>query len=203
MCLIGSLVLREVVRDLASQIEASRKELVVQVTRGGFAIDTMRGIQFEQLMRLRTLNRYSARLRPLFEAPVATPFDLYLELRELLGELAALYPNRDAEFESSPYEHTDQFESFHSLREKIRPLLRGVVAPSYLKLGFKDVGGLLTANFADEHFAQPNAYFLGIKSKLSPSALTRYVEDGDKFNLMPQTLATPPLRAPQLTQDPN
>ena len=62
MVLNGSPVLREMVRDLVSQVEASRKELVVQVTRGGFSIDTMRGLQFEQLMRLRTLNRYSARL---------------------------------------------------------------------------------------------------------------------------------------------
>jgi type VI secretion system ImpJ/VasE family protein len=201
MLLSGSPVLREIVRGLVNEVEASRKELVVQVTRGGFAIDTMRGIQFEQLMRLRTLNRYSARMRPLFEAPVATPFDLYLELRELLGELAALYPNRDAEFESSPYQHTELFECFHDLREKIRPLLRGVVAPSYLKLSFKDVGGVLTANFADEHFTQPSGYFLGIKSKLSPSALTRYVEDGDKFKLMPQSLATRAIRGVQLKEE--
>jgi type VI secretion system protein ImpJ len=200
MLISGSPVLREMVRDLVSQVEASRRELVVQVTRGGFSIDTMRGIQFEQLMRLRTLNRYSARLPSLIQAPVVTPFEIYLNLRELLGELAALHPDRD-EFESSAYRHDNQFLCFRELSNKIRSFLRGVVAPSFLKLAFKDVGGLLTANFSPEHFTQPNAYFLGIKTKLDPTALARYVEDGDKFKLMPQSLATRAIRGIELKEE--
>jgi type VI secretion system ImpJ/VasE family protein len=200
MLLSGSPVLREMVRDLVSQVEASRKELVVQVTRGGFSIDTMRGVQFEQVMRLRTLNRYSARLPSLIHAPVATPFAIYIELRELLAELAAMHPDRD-EFESAPYRHDNQFLCFRELANKIRSFLRGAVAPSFLKLAFKDVGGLLTANFSPEHFTQPNAYFLGIKTKLDPTAIARYVEDGDKFKLMPQSLATRAIRGIELKEE--
>jgi type VI secretion system ImpJ/VasE family protein len=200
MLLSGSPVLREMVRDLVSQVEASRKELVVQVTRGGFSIDTMRGVQFEQVMRLRTLNRYSARLPSIIHAPIATPFSVYLELRELLAELAAMHPDRD-EFESAPYRHENQFLCFRELSNKVRSFLRGAVAPSFLKLAFKDVGGVLTANFAPEHFTQPNAYFLGIKSKLDPTALARYVEDGDKFKLMPQSLATRAIRGIELKEE--
>jgi type VI secretion system ImpJ/VasE family protein len=200
MLLSGSAVLREIVRDLVSQVEASRKELVVQVTRGGFSIDTMRGVQFEQLMRLRTLNRFSARLPSLIHAPVAAPFDIYVELRELLGELAALHPDRD-EFETSPYLHDNQFLCFRELANKIRSFLRGVVAPSFLKLTFKDVGGVLTANFSAEHFSQPNAYLLGIKTKLDPTALARYVEDGDKFKLMPHSLAARAIRGIELKEE--
>ena len=200
MILNGSLVLRELVRDLVSQVEASRKELVVQVTRGGFSLDTMRGIQFEQLMRLRTLNRFSARLPSLIQAPVVSPFELYIEFRELLGELAALHPDRD-EFEASAYRHDNQYLCFRELSNKIRSFLRGAVAPSFLKLAFKDVGGVLTANFSPEHFSQPNGYFLGIKTKLDPTALARYVEDGDKFKLMPQSLATRAIRGIELKEE--
>ena len=200
MLLSGSPVLREMVRDLVSQVEASRKELVVQVTRGGFSIDTMRGVQFEQVMRLRTLNRYSARLPSIIAAPIATPFSVYLELRELLAELAAMHPDRD-EFESAPYRHDNQFLCFRELANKIRSFLRGAVAPSFLKLGFKDVGGVLTANFSPEHFTQPNAYFLGIKTKLDPTAVARYVEDGDRFKLMPQSLATRAIRGIELKEE--
>lgn len=200
MLLSGSAVLREIVRDLVSQVEASRKELVVQVTRGGFSIDTMRGVQFEQLMRLRTLNRYSARLPSLIQAPVVTPFSIYVELRELLGELAALHPDRD-EFESSPYRHDNQFLCFRELANKIRSFLRGVVTAAFMKLAFKDVGGILTANFADEHFSQPNAYLLGIKTRLDPAALGRYVEDGDKFKLMPLSLAGRAIRGIELKEE--
>ncbi len=200
MVLSGSLVLREMVRDLVSQIEASRKELVVQVTRGGFSLDTMRGVQFEQLMRLRTLNRFSARLPSLVQAPVAVPFEIYMQLRELLGELAALHPDRD-EFECSPYRHDNQYLCFRELTGKIRSFLRGAVAPSFIKLGFKDVGGVLTANFSDEQFTQPNAYFLGIKTRLDPTAIARYVEDGDKFKLMPQSLVTRAIRGIELKEE--
>jgi len=207
-CLVlsGSPVLREMVRDLVSQVEASRKELVVQVTRGGFSLENMRGIQFEQLMRLRTLNHYSARLPSLIQAPVAAPFDLYVELRGLLGELAALHPDRD-EFDSSPYRHDNQFLCFRELVHKIRSYLRGAVAPSFIKLPFKDVGGMLTANFSPEHFSQPNGYFLGIKTKLDARALAAYVETPedagtpDKFKLMALSLAARAIRGIVLKEE--
>jgi type VI secretion system protein ImpJ len=206
MVLNASPVLREIVRDLVSQVEASRKELVVQVTRGGFSVDTMRGVQFEQLMRLRTLNRFSARLPSMIQAPVAEPFEIYIQLRELLGELAALHPDRD-EFEVSAYRHDDQYLCFRELSNKIRSFLRGAVAASFLKLAFKDIGGMLTANFADEHFTQPNAYYLGIKTKLDPRGLAAYVETPDspttpdKFKLMPLSLATRAIRGIVLKEE--
>src|SRR5436190_648337 len=200
MLLNGSPVLRELVRDLVSQVEASRKELVVQIARGGFSLETMRGVQFEQVMRLRTLNRFSARLPSLILAPALSPFAIYVELRELLGELAALHPDRD-EFECSLYRHENQFLCFRELTNKIRSFLRGAVSASFLQLAFKDVGGTLTANFSPEHFTQPNAYFLGIKTKLDPTALARYVVDGDKFKLMPQSLATRAIRGIELKEE--
>ena len=87
------------------------------------------------------------------------------------------------------------------MANKIRSFLRGAVAPSFLKLAFKDVGGLLTANFEADHFTQPNAYFLGIKSKVDPTVLARYVEDGDKFKLMPQSLANRAIRGIELKEE--
>lgn len=187
LLLTGSPPLRELVRDLVSQIEASRKELVVQVSRGGFSVETMRGLQFEQLIRLRTLNRYSARLPSLVLAPGLAPFEIYLELRALLGELAALQPDRD-EFESAPYNHENLYPCFRELSAKIRSFLRGAVAPTWRKLDFKESGGVPTIQMGPEDLTQPNAYFLGIKTKLDPVKLARFVEDGDKFKLMPPSL---------------
>lgn len=200
LVLTGSPVLRELVRDLVSQVEASRKELVVQIARGGFSLDTMRGLQFEQLMRLRTLNRFSGRLPSLIAAPNVSPFSIYVEFRELLGELAALHPDRD-EFDAALYDHDNPLPAFRDLSAKIRSHLRGAVAPSYLKVVFSETGGVLLATLAPEHFTQPNAYFLGIKTKLDPTVLGRYVEDGDKFKLMPQSLATRAIRGIALKEE--
>ena len=189
LVLNASPVLREIVRDLSSQIEASRKELVVQVARGGFSIETMRGVQFEQIMRLRTLNKFAARLPSLVAAGSVPPFFFYLELRELYSELSALYPDKD-DFDVLPYNHDNPVLCFRELSAKIRAYVRGSVAPSYLKVPFIHDGQYLAATFTDEHFTKPNDYFLGIKTREDPRAVAAFVEDADKFKLMPRSLAT-------------
>jgi len=193
-------VLRELVRDLVAQIEASRKELVMQIARSGASLDTMRGVQFEMLMRLRTLNRFSAFLPSWMQAPRVAPFQIYLALRELLAEIAALYPEKDP-FDCAPYDHDNPYPPFHELSVKIRGYLRGAVAPNYLKVAFKATEGLLLAELAENHFTQPNAYYLGIKTKADPTALARYVENPDQFKLMPKSLARAAIFGAQLKEE--
>jgi type VI secretion system protein ImpJ len=201
-CLVlgGSPILVELVRDLASQVEASRKELVIQITRGGFSLENLRGLQFEQLMRLRTLNRFSARLPSLAEAPNVSPFFMYLELRELLGELTALHPDRDV-FDVPPYDHDNPYLTFGELSTKIRSLLRGTVAPAYIKVPFTIVAQILTAVFEDKHFTLPNDYFLGIETKEDPRALASLVENPDEFKLMPKSMASRAIRGVLLKEE--
>ena len=200
LVLTGSPVLREMVRDLSAQVEASRKELIVQMTRGGFSLEQIRGLQIEQMMRLRTLNRFSGRLPALVNAPNISPFNYYLELRDLLGELCAQQPDRDA-FDVPDYNHESPYLCFRELCERIRGFLRGAVAASYLKVPFKDDQGKLTATLTDEHFSRPTAYFLAIKTKIDPTALAAYVVDADRFKLMPLSLADRAIRGIELKEE--
>lgn len=200
LLLSGSPVLREMVRDLSAQVEASRKELVVQMTRGGFNLEQVRGLQIEQMLRLRTLNRFSGRLPSLINAPSITPFEYYLELRELLGELCAAQPDRDA-FDVPDYNHESPYLCFRELCNRIRGFLRGAVAPSFIKVVFKDVEGKPVASLADEHFTRPTAYFLAIKTKIDPTALAAYVVDPDRFKLMPLSLADRAIRGLELKEE--
>ena len=201
-CLIlnGSPVLKELVRDLASQVEASRKELVVQLTRGGFSLENLRGVLFEQMLRLRTLNRFSARLPSLSEAANVPPFFMYLELRELLGELTALHPDRDV-FDVPAYDHDNPYLVFGELSSKIRSLLRGAVAPMFMKVPFTKIAGLYTAVFEEKHFTVPNDYFLGIETKEDPRALARLVENPDEFKIMPKSMASRAIRGVLLKEE--
>jgi type VI secretion system protein ImpJ len=185
--LTGSPALRELVRDLKDKVEATRLELVERLRQGGFSLETMHGTEFEQIMRLTTLNRFSARLASLVAAPNVTPFEMYLELRELLGELAALHPHRDP-FEAAPYDHDNPLPVFHELEAKIRPLLIGTVPSAFIKVEFaENARKNFRAPLADEHFTKPNAWYLGISTTQDPGVLVNYVEDGDKFKLMPAT----------------
>ena len=202
LVLTGSPVLRELVRDLASQVAASRKELVVQLTRGGFNLETanLRGLQFEQLMRLRTLNKFAARLPSLAEAANIPPFFMYLELRELLGELTAMFPDRD-EFEVAPYDHDNPYLPFSELSSKIRSFLRGAVAPSFMKVAFVNIDNWLTAKLEPKHLSGPNEYFLGIKTAQDPRALARLAENADEFKLMPNSLRNRAIRGVMLKEE--
>ena len=204
-CLVvtGSTVLGELLRDITNQVMASRNELVVQVNRGGFSIENMRGIQFEQILRLRTLNRFSARLGSLIQAPNSvTPFEMYIELRQLLAELAALRPDRD-QFEIVEYDHDNPAIAFNEVSTRIRGLLKGVVRAKFLKVSFTmdQEQQILVAALSDEALSLPNEYFLAIKTKCDPSELAKLVSDRDKFKLMPQSLANQRVFGVKLAQE--
>lgn len=190
MLLSGSPVLSELVRDLANQVEASRKELVSQTIRGGFSVDTMRGAQFEQVLRLRTLNRFSVRLAPLASTAGVTPFVAYQELRELLAELAALQPDKDNDaFNVPAYDHDNPAIAFTELSRKLRARLRGTVSAKFLQVAFVREGRIAAVSLTDEHLKQPNEYFLGIQTKEDPRAVTAVVEDADRFRLLVKSVA--------------
>ncbi|HIJ70392.1 MAG TPA: type VI secretion system baseplate subunit TssK [Planctomycetes bacterium] len=204
MLTTGSPVLQELARDLTSQIMASRNELVLQINRGGFSIDSMRGVQFEQVLRLRTLNHYSAILSSLTQVPTGvSPFEIYVNLRQLLAELAALRPDRD-QFEVPEYNHDNPAIPFNELSQRIRSLLRGAVAAKFLKVAFtKDKAeAIFRAELTDEVFSLPNEYFLAIKTKEDPRALAELVLDRDKFKLMPRSLANQRIFGVKLSHEP-
>ena len=193
LTLTGSAVMRELVRDLANQVEASRRELVLQVQQGGFQVQNLKGIQFEQIMRLRTLSNFGMRLQGMAEAPGGVaPFDAYLDMRSLLGELAALHPDRDLS-DVPKYDHDDPAPAFLELNTRIRSLLQGAVKPMIYKIDFEAAGNVVMAALEDKHIKGPNEYFLGIQTRQDPRALAQLVEDADKFKLMPKSLTGRPV----------
>jgi len=199
----GSSVLRELLHDLTSQIMASRNELVVQINRGGFSIENMRGSQFEQMLRLRTLNRFSSQLGSLISiSSRVAPFQMYLLLRQLLAELAALRPDRDM-YEVVGYDHDNLAIAFNELSTSIRNLLKGVGPPRYFELPFAidHEQKIYVATLTEEAISEPNEYFLGITTKMDPSELAKLVEDRDKFKMMPQSLANQRVFGVQLTRE--
>jgi len=199
----GSSVLRELLHDLTSQVMASRNELVVQINRGGFSVENMRGVQFEQMLRLRTLNRFSSQLGSLISiSSRVAPFQMYLMLRQLLAELAALRPDRD-QYEVIGYDHDNLAVAFNELSTRIRGLLKGVVRARYLKIPFSidHEQKIFAATLTDEALSLPNEYFLAIKTKLDPSELAKLVLDRDKFKMMPQSLANQRIFGVQLAQE--
>lgn len=201
-CLVlsGSGALRDLVRNLANQVDATRKELVLQLGRSGFSVDTMRGAQFEQMLRLRTVSRFAARLPHLALAPGTTPFDAYLELRELLGELAALRPDRDR-FDAPAYSHDAPGPVFLEIEQRIREVLRPGLAARFLSVKLVREEDYFLAPLTEEHLSAPNEYFLAVKTSQDPTAVARLVEDADKFKVMAKTMIRRPLFGVRLKEE--
>lgn len=194
LTLSGSSKLRNLVRDLGTAVETARKDLVSQMTRAGFSIENLRGPQMLQLIRLQILNRSAARLPALVAAGLAgaggstfATFDAYMELRELLAQLAGLSPDRDP-WEGPRYDHDNPSVAFIELERKLRPMLQGQVERKFLKAPFVMDGGVLSTTLTDEHLTKPNGYYLGIKTKMDATQLSKLIEDGDKFKLMPRSM---------------
>lgn len=193
-CLLmrGSSPLRNLVYDLTSRIQASRDRLVVQINQGGFNIELLRGLQLEHLLRLRTLNHFSARLPLLVEADAVSPFDMFLELHSMLGELSALRPGAD-DFKIGTYNHENPYPVFKELCNRIRGLLDPAISASFLKVEFQREEDHFVAELEEQHLTTPNAFFLGIETNEEYTVLSQLVEDQDRFKLMPKSFAKRPV----------
>jgi len=196
----SSPLLHKKVRDLVNQIEASSKELSVILTRGGFSLETIRGVQFEQLLRFRTLRRAVARLGSLLEVGRVSPFTWHMELRGLYAELTGLHPEI-ADYEPAHYDHDDLARTFTDLDVRIRGLLKSAAGASFLRLDFTAEESFLSAALSEEHLTRPIEYYLAIRSKLDPREIIRLVEDPDQFKFMPRSLANRAVRGMVLKEE--
>ena len=183
LLLRSSPVLHDIMRDLTAQLNASREQLRVKVTTGGLGLE----VKWDLTMRLTTLNRFCGRLPSVVEEGTIAPFAMYLELRELLGELLALNPDKGV-FECEAYNHLDPLRNFRELDRKIRAEIRVSRATEPLKVVFSGSPGLLRATLESQHFEKPTGYYLGIKTKADRTKLALYLGDSNKFKFMPKSM---------------
>jgi len=129
LLLRSSPTLQDMVRELTAQLNASREQLRIKVTTGGLGLE----VKWEITLRLMVLNRACAGLTGLVENGCITPHEVYLRLRELLGELLALHPGEKL-FDCQPYNHLDPLPAFRELDRKIRDEIRVSRAVDPLKV---------------------------------------------------------------------
>ena len=199
LTLEGSTELRRIILGIAESVEATRRELLPEMTREGFNYEMLKGNQYGLLLKLRTLNRFAGKLRAMGNAQGITPFLMYLELRELLGELVALEPDKDELFDVPDYRHEEPGVIFHDLSERILRLLVRVVKQTVMTVSFEDRAGVPTAALTDEHLTVPNDYFLGVVTGGNPNALEQLVLDPDHFKVMARSMIQRAIRGIRLT----
>jgi type VI secretion system protein ImpJ len=182
--------LRQLVLDVTNIVTAARRNLVQKIRSIGVSVDTMRGKDFIHVVRLMTLNRFSARLGSLVKAPNISPFEWYLELRDLMGELAALDPGRDP-FELPGYDHDRPGPVFHEIKMRLTPQLEPEDDETLLKVPLtrEQENYRFVCEMAESHFTAPNEYFLGVRTREDQRTMTELVEDTNRCKLMPFSLS--------------
>ena len=183
LLLRSSPVLHGLARDLVAQLDASREQFRIKAATAGLNIE----VKWGQTLKLTTLSRFCGSLPSIVEEGIVPPFQFYLQLRELLGELMALHPEKTS-FACQPYDHMDPYRSLKELDQKIRELIRVAPGREPLRVPFTGAPGLLRANLEADHFEKPTAYYLGVKTHVERTRLSLYLVDGNKFKFMPRSM---------------
>ncbi|MCZ6792158.1 MAG: type VI secretion system baseplate subunit TssK [Planctomycetota bacterium] len=187
LLLSGSPRLFELVRDLANQVEAHRSSLLARL-KPGFNMENVKGLTIRRILKQQTLNRFSARLGQLVLAPSVCPFTAYLELRDLLGELAALYPDREYP-EVGDYDHDNLVLCFDELDKAIRPLLPEAATGAFKTVELVQGDRKLVAKLSADDLSKPLEYYLQITDGDDPRKIAETVTDAKSFKVMPDSMA--------------
>jgi type VI secretion system ImpJ/VasE family protein len=177
----------ELVRDLVSRITAVRREFAALLVDNPPLGEAFGPESLRHLFRLRILARYEASLASLLEAGGIPPFDLYVHLRELLAEFAALEPEQE-DFSTSPYDHGNAYPAFAELATRIRKYLTGP-RQRYRSVEFTKQGNRYLAPVGAELFHEAASFFLAVRTGWNASDVVGLVEDSAQFQLLPGEVA--------------
>lgn len=186
----GSDRLAMLVNELVSHIAAVRGEVAQKLSLAKVNMQSLAQGQLRDVMFLQSLNRATARLKPMVACTkTLPPLAFYIELRSLLGELTALNPTTDA-FACEEYDHDDLGATFADLERRIREQIRPP-EKIYLELPLTKTNGIFSAELKGDHVTRPTAYYLGVESKEDPRAVISLVTDSSRFKLIAGSMAGP------------
>ncbi len=187
--------------ELNIQLRNRRNKILHDLTESGYTPENLSGTGLHSILQLRTLNCYGDRLASLLSSGRLTPFGLYLELKSLLGELAALQPLRDFG-DVEEYNHLDCGSQFRELLMHIRSLIMAEGVSSYIRLDFTESVGRpgRMLGLKDEHLVIADEYYLALRCDGDPRRVVGAVESGDNFKLVNPSAASSRVRGVKLTE---
>lgn len=201
--LSASSLLRAKSMEMLDQLKSAREDMVAQLNRAGFNPELLSGVQLDRVLRLQILNKYCGWIDSVVDVDPLHPFDFYLKLREMLGELAALQPARDL-FAVPSYNHEDCQPIFYELYSRIRSLLASDESGSYVKIDFthdEDSKNVWFAELRDEHILKAEDYFLAVQNMGDARQLVSSLEMGDQFKLIAPSQVEQRIRGIKLKEE--
>lgn len=188
--IFGNADLKSICQKVLDMVESVRN-------RTGAAVDDKKtssdkdaesGLALLELkLRFGLLNRYWVRLEALNKIENATPYAFYVTLKEFFGELTALDARTNSWGSIMDYDHQDPLASLGPLARRIEQELENEETRDVIKLPFVREVDHYHVEFTQEHFSEPEAYFLGVKSRMDKEQLIDLVTDIDTFHFVRYT----------------
>ncbi len=187
--------------ELNIQMKRRRDKLLTDLTALGYSPEMFSGCTGHSILQLAMLNRYIGRFSSLFNPGRSTPFEIYLELRSFLGELAALQPLRDLETVAE-YNHFNFAPQYNELLMNIRALLLADGETGFVRLNFEadQEKRYLQLHLEDKHIFQADEYYLAVQCEADAKTIVGAVEKGNNFRLVSPQFFDKRVRGVKLTE---
>jgi type VI secretion system protein ImpJ len=206
----SSPTLEVMLKETRDLLTAKGREIGQYTRREGTELGT-RGLG--QALILQTLNRYIPPFHHHLETGVTHPEDLYILLRQLVGELASfssttsVLGTRGNEEGLLPYQHHNLWPCFSLATRRVRDLLNELTSTPVGDVLLSHDGESFSAELDQQFLTGDNRYYLAIRSDLSPQQLYKLLQETGKitsredmpqvqrsalFGLKIEVLETPP-----------
>lgn len=168
--------LAEQCRWVIQQLRAEGKRLVDTVRSDVMANHASQLIATQALVR--SLVAPLPRLQALHDCGVARPFEVYLAMCEVLGNLAAMGRSR-VPAELRPYDHDDPLAAFREVRQAIQGILDEELSKVFTGFPFRWDRQAFNLYFEEAWLEEPTAssLVLGVRARpeISPEATAQWV----------------------------
>ena len=167
------------------QMRSARNSLTTALADEGYDPSAVTPRNLVKLIKLKILMHYENRLNLELVPDRITPFNLYLELVSMLGELQSMDPFSHAE-QLQQYDHDDARPAFRHVLDVIRSILMQGGVSSALAFAFKgsDNHSYLELSFDDERITSSTNVFLALSYGGDLVDRVKDIEAGDKFSFL-------------------
>lgn len=155
--------LHNVCRELYHRLAARNRSLASQIASRDVSFGSETAGGAEAMLKLKVTNAFVVLLRQLVNTPRVHPYNIYLELCRMAGELAVFDERREAP-DLPIYDHDQLSVCFFELSEQLERLLDSIVPTAYVRRPFEMVQNRFQCSLDEEWLSGNMELYLGIET---------------------------------------
>jgi type VI secretion system protein ImpJ len=168
--------LRELADAILNRVEATCRLLRTELYRDKIAPELGEISSWQSLFKLQIVGSFLHVLRQLGANPDIHPFDLYLELARLAGELSIFYEEGAETLAVPAYDPDRLGHCFRTVAYTLEKVLEEVPAGRFIRVPFAVEGEVLIARLEEEWLGADAEVYLGVDTDLGDRELMGRIE---------------------------